>query len=88
MFITGSLSVSVRYVGEEYSQALEKMEEAMLEFYHSTGEGLRLNSPMIGQLVAVALDDETVLRAQVHQITENDVKVSVCLCVTGALITM
>lgn len=69
---------SVRYVGEEYSQALEKMEEAMLEFYHSTGAGLTLACPTIGQLVAVALDDETVLRAQVHQITGNDVKVSVC----------
>lgn len=73
--ITGSVSVSLRYVGEEYSQALERMEEAMLEFYHSAGAGLSLASPMVGQLVAVALDNETVLRAQVHQITEHDVKV-------------
>lgn len=71
------LGFSLRYVGVEYSQALEKMEEAMLEFYQSTGAGLRLTSLTVGQLVAVALDDETVLRAQVHQITESDVKVRV-----------
>ncbi|XP_053474833.1 tudor domain-containing protein 7A [Ictalurus furcatus] len=65
----------LRYVGEEYSQALEKMEQDMLEFYHSTGAGLGLASPTVGQLVAFAVDDETVLRAQVHQVTENDVKV-------------
>lgn len=77
MFIT--CSVSVRYVGEEYSQALDKMEDTMLEFYRSTGAGLSLVSPVIGQLVAVALDDETVLRAQVQQIKERDVEVSVCV---------
>ncbi|MCJ8749314.1 hypothetical protein PDJAM_G00174940 [Pangasius djambal] len=68
-------NVIFRYVGEEYSQALEKMEEAMLEFYHGEGAGLSLSSRAVGQLVAVAVDDETVLRAQVHQITEDDVKV-------------
>ncbi|KAF5888686.1 tudor domain-containing protein 7A-like, partial [Clarias magur] len=67
--------VIFRYVGVEYSQALEKMEEAMLEFYQSAGAGLKLTSLTEGQLVAVALDDETVLRAQVHQITRSDVKV-------------
>lgn len=83
VFITNSVSVSFRYVGEEYSQALEKMEEAMLEFYQSTGVGLSLTSPRIGQLLAVALDVETVLRAQVHQITESDVKVCVCVWYTS-----
>ncbi|KAK3507703.1 hypothetical protein QTP70_034715 [Hemibagrus guttatus] len=68
-------NVICRYVGKEYSQALEKMEEDMLKFYRSTGVGLSCICPTVGQLVAVALDEETVLRAQVHQISQNDVKV-------------
>lgn len=67
-------------MGKEYSQALEKMEEDMLEFYHRRGAGFSCTCPTIGQLVAVDLGEETVLRAQVHQITENDVKVRVCVC--------
>uniref|UniRef100_A0A3B4ECD3 HTH OST-type domain-containing protein n=1 Tax=Pygocentrus nattereri TaxID=42514 RepID=A0A3B4ECD3_PYGNA len=64
-----------RYVGEDYSKALEKMEDAMSEFYRNNGAGLSLPSPTIGQLVAVALEDESVLRAQVHQVTTENVKV-------------
>ncbi|XP_066515805.1 tudor domain-containing protein 7A isoform X2 [Hoplias malabaricus] len=68
-------NVIFRYVGENYSKALEKMEQAMLEFYRGVGAGLSLSTPMIGQLVAVAMDDEDVLRAQVHQVTVGGVKV-------------
>ncbi|KAL7856275.1 hypothetical protein AOLI_G00198790 [Acnodon oligacanthus] len=70
-----STNIIFRYVGEDYSKALEKMEDAMSEFYRDNGAGLSLPSPTIGQLVAVALEDETVLRAQVHQVTSENVKV-------------
>uniref|UniRef100_A0AAR2JE35 Uncharacterized protein n=1 Tax=Pygocentrus nattereri TaxID=42514 RepID=A0AAR2JE35_PYGNA len=70
-----STNIIFRYVGEDYSKALEKMEDAMSEFYRNNGAGLSLPSPTIGQLVAVALEDESVLRAQVHQVTTENVKV-------------
>lgn len=65
-----------RFVGEDYSKALEVLEEAMLQFYNTVGAGLCLLSPKIGQLVAVALEEDAVLRAQVHLVTEDSVKVS------------
>ncbi|XP_062865139.1 tudor domain-containing protein 7A isoform X2 [Trichomycterus rosablanca] len=68
-------SVIFRYVGKGFSQALEKMEEDMFEFYKTQKPGYSIYSPTLAQLVAVAADDECLLRAQVHQITENDVKV-------------
>lgn len=64
-----------RFVGKGYSKALEVMEEAMLQFYNTVGSGLRLLSPKVGQLVAVAMEEDAVLRAQVHQVTEDNVKV-------------
>ncbi|KAF7686643.1 tudor domain-containing protein 7A [Silurus meridionalis] len=75
MEANGTDDVVFRFVGKKYSHAAEKMEDAMLEFYHGEGAGLFLATPTLGQLVAVALDYKTVLRAQVHQISENDVKV-------------
>ncbi|RXN04874.1 tudor domain-containing 7A-like protein [Labeo rohita] len=63
------------FVGEDYSKALEVLEEAMLQFYNTVGAGLCLLSPKIGQLVAVALEEDAVLRAQVHLVTEDSVKV-------------
>lgn len=62
-------------MGEGYSKALEKMEEAMLQFYNSIGAGLCILSPKIGQLVAVAVEEDAILRAQIHQVTEDNVKV-------------
>uniref|UniRef100_A0A8C2GCP3 Tudor domain containing 7 a n=1 Tax=Cyprinus carpio TaxID=7962 RepID=A0A8C2GCP3_CYPCA len=64
-----------RFVGEGYSKALEVLEEAMLQFYNTVGAGLCLLSPKIGQLVAAAIEDDAVLRAQVHLILEDTVKV-------------
>lgn len=64
-----------RFVGEGYSKALEVMEEAMLQFYNTVGAGLRLLTPKVGQLVTVAMEEDAVLRAQVHQVTEDNVKV-------------
>ncbi|XP_072525674.1 tudor domain-containing protein 7A [Salminus brasiliensis] len=68
-------SVVFRYVGEDYSKALEKMEEAMLEFYRGSGASLTLPCPTVGQLVAVSMEDDAVLRAQVHRVTADDAKV-------------
>jgi len=47
----------------------------MLKFYNTVGAGLRLLSPKVGQLVAVAMGEDAVIRAQVHQVTEDNVKV-------------
>uniref|UniRef100_A0A8B9HK13 Tudor domain containing 7 a n=1 Tax=Astyanax mexicanus TaxID=7994 RepID=A0A8B9HK13_ASTMX len=68
-------SIIFRYVGEDYSKALEKMEEAMLDFYHNGGVGFTLPFPTVGQFVAVAVEDDAVLRGQVHQVTADTVKV-------------
>lgn len=62
-------------MGDGYSKALEVMEEAMLQFYNTVGAGIRLLSPKTGQLVAVTMEEDAVLRAQVHQVTEDNVKV-------------
>ncbi|KAK9980696.1 hypothetical protein ABG768_000287 [Culter alburnus] len=75
MEVSSTNNVVLRFVGDGYSKALEVMEEAMLQFYNTVGAGLRLLSPKIGQLVAVAMEEDAVLRAQVHQVTEDNVKV-------------
>lgn len=71
------LSLSLRYIGEGYSQAQESMEDEMREFY-----GLKqstptpLQSPSSGQLVAVrAEEEEEILRAQVCEVMVDKVKV-------------
>ncbi|XDV14704.1 hypothetical protein PO909_014914 [Leuciscus waleckii] len=75
MEVSSTNNVVLRFVGEGYSKALEVMEEAMLQFYNTVGAGLRLLSPKVGQLVAVAMEEDAMLRAQVHQVTEDNVKV-------------
>uniref|UniRef100_A0A671RIF5 Tudor domain-containing protein 7A-like n=1 Tax=Sinocyclocheilus anshuiensis TaxID=1608454 RepID=A0A671RIF5_9TELE len=75
MEVSSTDNIVLRFVGEVYSKALEVLEEAMLQFYSTVGAGLCLLSPKIGQLVAVAIEEDAVLRAQVHQVTEDNVKV-------------
>lgn len=71
------LSLSLRYIGEGYSQAQESMEDEMREFYglkQSTSSPLQ--SPSSGQLVAVrAEEEEEILRAQVCEVMVDKVKV-------------
>ncbi|XP_076869354.1 tudor domain-containing protein 7A [Brachyhypopomus gauderio] len=67
-----------RYVGDGYSRALENLEKAMLAFYCGDGVSCTIPSPTVGQLVAVATEDDVVLRAQVHGVTADGVQV---LCV-------
>uniref|UniRef100_A0A673FY39 Tudor domain-containing protein 7A-like n=1 Tax=Sinocyclocheilus rhinocerous TaxID=307959 RepID=A0A673FY39_9TELE len=73
MEVCSTDNIVLRFVGEGYSKALEVLEEAMLQFYNTVGAGLCLLSPKIGQLVAVAIEDDAVLRAQVHLVTEDTV---------------
>ncbi|KAG9333569.1 hypothetical protein JZ751_011306, partial [Albula glossodonta] len=67
----------LRYIGEGYSQAQEKLEDEMREFYSQESSGKKaLLSPATGQLAAVrAEEEEEVLRAQVCEIMADKVKV-------------
>ncbi|KAJ4944103.1 hypothetical protein JOQ06_012649 [Pogonophryne albipinna] len=73
----GSNVVTLRYVGENYSNAQEAMEEAMRTFYSQGSTHHPLSRPVIGQLAAVRGEDgEDLARAQVIEIlTLNKVKV-------------
>ncbi|XP_068448627.1 tudor domain-containing protein 7A [Clinocottus analis] len=72
-----SNAVTIRYVGENYSDAQEAMEEAMHSFYNQSSTHHPLSKPVVGQLVAVRGEDgEEVARAQVIAIiAPNKVKV-------------
>uniref|UniRef100_A0A8C9XVT4 Tudor domain containing 7 a n=1 Tax=Sander lucioperca TaxID=283035 RepID=A0A8C9XVT4_SANLU len=66
----GSNAVTVRYVGENYSNAQEAMEEAMQSFYSQSSTHHPLSKPVVGQLVAVRGEDgEELARAQVMEVT-------------------
>ncbi|XP_032385875.1 tudor domain-containing protein 7A isoform X2 [Etheostoma spectabile] len=73
----GSNAVTVRYVGENYSNAQEAMEEAMQSFYSQSSTHHPLSKPVVGQLVAVRGEDgEELARAQVVEVmTGNRFKV-------------
>ncbi|KAM3622695.1 uncharacterized protein V6R79_002113 [Siganus canaliculatus] len=69
-------AVTIRFVGDSYSNAQEAMEEAMHAFY-SQRSARRLSNPTVGQLAAVRGEDgEEVARAQVVEVlASNKVKV-------------
>ncbi|TRY85751.1 hypothetical protein DNTS_031927 [Danionella cerebrum] len=75
MAIDNTNNVVVRFVGEGYSKSLEVMEVDMLKFYSKVGAGLCLLSLKVGQFVAAAIEEDAVLRAQVHEVIGNQVKV-------------
>uniref|UniRef100_A0A3Q3DRB2 Tudor domain containing 7 b n=1 Tax=Hippocampus comes TaxID=109280 RepID=A0A3Q3DRB2_HIPCM len=63
------------YVGESYSQAQERMEDEMREFYGTDKhKSTPCSSPLSGQLVAVKTEEEEVLRAQVCELMTEKVK--------------
>ncbi|XP_055067271.2 tudor domain-containing protein 7B isoform X1 [Misgurnus anguillicaudatus] len=69
-------SVILRYIGESYSKAQEKMEDEMREFYRKDNTKITLSSPCPGQLTAVrAEEEEEILRAQVCEVMADKVKV-------------
>uniref|UniRef100_UPI0037E96AC4 tudor domain-containing protein 7A n=1 Tax=Semicossyphus pulcher TaxID=241346 RepID=UPI0037E96AC4 len=72
-----SNAVTIRYVGETYSNAQEAMEETMRFFYSQSSAHSPLSDPVVGQLVAVRGEDgEELARAQVLQVVApNKVKV-------------
>ncbi|XP_071359622.1 tudor domain-containing protein 7A isoform X2 [Trachinotus anak] len=68
-----SNAVTVRYVGENYSNAQEAMEDAMRSFYTQGSPYQHLSNPVIGQLVAVRAEDGAELaRAQVMEVMAPD----------------
>lgn len=74
-----SLKMSLlRYVGENYSNAQEAMEEVMHSFYSQSSAQHPLTNPTVGQLVAVRGEEgEELARAQVMEvIAPGKVKVS------------
>uniref|UniRef100_A0A673LPH6 Tudor domain-containing protein 7B-like n=1 Tax=Sinocyclocheilus rhinocerous TaxID=307959 RepID=A0A673LPH6_9TELE len=69
-------SVILRYIGEGYSKAQEKVEDEMREFYGQDINKVALTSPLPGQLTAVrAEEEEEILRAQVCEVMADKVKV-------------
>ncbi|XP_067106282.1 LOW QUALITY PROTEIN: tudor domain-containing protein 7A [Osmerus mordax] len=76
---TGDASaVTLRYVGESYSQALEDMEDAMKLFYRQASNQLPVPGPVTGQLATVWVEDEDeVVRVQVTEVMveKDEVKV-------------
>ncbi|KAM4603890.1 tudor domain-containing protein 7A [Polymixia lowei] len=72
-----SNTVTVRYVGESFSEAQEAMEDSMRSFYTQNSTHKPLSRPAIGQLAAVRGDEgDELARAQVLEImTSNRVKV-------------
>ncbi|XP_016307264.1 tudor domain-containing protein 7B [Sinocyclocheilus anshuiensis] len=69
-------SVILRYIGEGYSKAQEKLEDEMREFYGQDINKVALTSPLPGQLTAVrAEEEEEILRAQVYEVMADKVKV-------------
>ncbi|XP_062334224.1 tudor domain-containing protein 7A [Osmerus eperlanus] len=76
---TGDASaVTLRYVGESYSQALEDMEDAMKLFYRQASNQLPVPAPVTGQLATVWVEDEDeVVRVQVTEVMveKDEVKV-------------
>ncbi|KAA0723685.1 Tudor domain-containing protein 7B [Triplophysa tibetana] len=69
-------SVILRYIGENYSKAQEKLEDEMREFYRQDNTKIVLSSPFPGQLTAVhAEEEDEILRAQVCEVMPDKVKV-------------
>ncbi|KAM9856959.1 tudor domain-containing protein 7A [Aulostomus maculatus] len=68
-----SNAVTIRYVGDDYSNAQEAMEDAMRSFYILNSTHHHLSKPVIGQLVAARGEEENDLaRAQITEVTTPD----------------
>ncbi|KAL7875921.1 hypothetical protein AOLI_G00108840 [Acnodon oligacanthus] len=69
-------TVVLRYIGEGYSKAQEKLEDDMKDYYAQDNTKKPLVSPSSGQLTAVhAEEEEEILRAQVCEVMSDKVKV-------------
>ncbi|XP_074850599.1 tudor domain-containing protein 7 isoform X2 [Carettochelys insculpta] len=67
--------VVIRYVGKDYSAAQELMEDEMKEYYSQNPAVLLMQSVTIGQLVAVHVEEDAWLRAQIISVEHNRIKV-------------
>ncbi|XP_072137899.1 tudor domain-containing protein 7-like isoform X1 [Mobula birostris] len=65
----------IRYIGPEYSGALEQMEDSMKEHYTCSVDLMPLSSLNIGELVAVGAEEDSWLRAQIVTVEAEKVKV-------------
>ncbi|XP_077444976.1 tudor domain-containing protein 7B isoform X1 [Stigmatopora argus] len=72
---TNTNEVVLRYIGESYSQAQERMEDEMREFYNQDKKLTPCPSLVSGQIVAVKMEEEELLRAQVCELVADQVKV-------------
>ncbi|XP_062850292.1 tudor domain-containing protein 7B isoform X2 [Trichomycterus rosablanca] len=68
-------NVVIRYIGQDYSKAQEKLEDEMKEFYKKENTRTPLNSLSPGQLAAVVGEEEDILRGQVCEVKSDSVKV-------------
>ncbi|XP_077106775.1 tudor domain-containing protein 7 [Ranitomeya variabilis] len=73
--LTNTEDVVIRYVGKNYSAAQELMEDEMKDYYNVNASSMRLNSLKVAQLVAVKVEDEIWLRAQILSVEGNKIKV-------------
>ncbi|XP_040892353.1 tudor domain-containing protein 7A [Toxotes jaculatrix] len=71
--VKSSNAVTIRYVGKNYSNAQEAMEDAMSSFYSQGSTHNPLSNPAVGQMVAVRGEDgDELARAQVMEVTPPD----------------
>ncbi|XP_031415478.1 tudor domain-containing protein 7A [Clupea harengus] len=68
-------SLVIRYIGQEYSQAQEAMEDSMREFYSATEKNMAPPVLLANRLYTVRVEEEEVLRAQVCEVMAEKVKV-------------
>lgn len=73
--LNNTQEVVIRYVGEDYSAAQERMEDDMKDFYSKNANPAPLHSLKLGQLVAVKAEEEAWLRAQISAVEDNKIKV-------------
>nr|XP_020646990.1 tudor domain-containing protein 7 isoform X1 [Pogona vitticeps]XP_020646991.1 tudor domain-containing protein 7 isoform X1 [Pogona vitticeps]XP_020646992.1 tudor domain-containing protein 7 isoform X1 [Pogona vitticeps] len=73
--LSSTNEVVVRYVGKDYSAAQELMEEEMKEWYRQNPSIVQIQSPRVGQFVAVPAEENAWLRAQVVSTEGNSIKV-------------
>ncbi|XP_042307896.1 tudor domain-containing protein 7 isoform X2 [Sceloporus undulatus] len=67
--------VVVRYVGKGYSAAQELMEDEMKSWYSQNSSTSQIQSPEVGQVVAVPAEEDAWLRAQIVSIEGSRIKV-------------
>ncbi|XP_068090419.1 tudor domain-containing protein 7 [Hyperolius riggenbachi] len=76
--VNSTQEVVIRYVGKDYSAALELMEDEMKEVYSKNVAPVDLKSMKVGKLVAVKVEEDAWLRAQISSVEDGKIMV---LCI-------